>query len=29
MRNGDDELDAAQATPGQLAQELGPDRFYL
>jgi hypothetical protein len=23
---GDDELDAAQATPGELAQELGPDR---
>lgn len=29
MRIGDDELDAAQPAPSQLAQELGPDRLRL
>ncbi len=29
VRIGDDELDAAQSAPGQLAQELGPDRLGL
>ncbi|ESY44940.1 hypothetical protein X745_31785 [Mesorhizobium sp. LNJC374B00] len=29
MGIGDDELDAAQATAGQLAQELRPDRLGL
>ncbi len=29
MRIGNDELDAAQASPRQLAQELRPDRLGL
>ena len=29
MGIGDDELDAAQATPGQTAEELGPERLRL
>lgn len=29
MGVGDDELDAAQAAPGELAQELRPDRLGL
>jgi len=29
MGIGDDKLDAAQAAPGQLAQELRPDRLGL
>ena len=29
MAIGDDELDAAEATPGQLSKKLGPDRLGL
>ena len=29
MRIGDDQLDATQATSGQTAQELGPERLGL
>lgn len=29
VRVGDDELDASEATSGELAQELGPDRLGL